>query len=88
MLQHLLHSRFLPGPEHFFLIPGIGHQGGNFDRIGKYGLTSDCGLIISSSRKIIYASDGADFAEKAREKTLKLQSKMRAVLNLIKKNNS
>ncbi|MDW3648885.1 MAG: orotidine-5'-phosphate decarboxylase [Bacteroidia bacterium] len=72
-------------PEHFFLIPGIGHQGGNFDRVVKAGLNSDCGLIISSSRKIIYASDGEDFAEKAREEALKLQSKMKSVLKQIKK---
>lgn len=72
-------------PEHFFLIPGVGHQGGNFDSIVKAGLTADCGLIISSSRKIIYASDGKDFAEKARVEALKLQSKMKSALKLIKK---
>lgn len=75
-------------PEHFFLIPGVGHQGGNFDSIVKAGLTADCGLIISSSRKIIYASDGEDFAEKAREEALKLQSKMKSVLKLIQKKDS
>lgn len=70
-------------PEHFLLIPGLGHQGGDFDKIVSAGLTSDCGLIISSSRKIIYASDGEDFAEKAREEALKLRSKMKTALNQI-----
>ena len=75
-------------PDHFFLIPGVGHQGGNFDEIVKAGLTPDCGLIISSSRKIIYASDGEDFAEKARAAALKLQSKMKSALKLVKRNGS
>lgn len=76
-------------PNHFFLVPGIGHQGGNFERIIENGLTPDCGLIVSSSRKIIYASDGKDFAEKAREEALKLQMKMKSILvNLKKKNDS
>ena len=66
-------------PNHFFLVPGIGHQGGDFEQIIEDGLTPDCGLIVSSSRKIIYASKGKDFAEKAREEALKLQAKMKLV---------
>ena len=72
-------------PEHFFLVPGIGHQGGNFERVMENGLTQDCGLIVSSSRKIIYASNGKDFAEKAREEALKLQIKMKSILVKLKK---
>ena len=75
-------------PNHFFLVPGIGHQGGDFEQIIANGLTSDCGLIVSSSRKIIYASDGKDFAEKAREEALKLQIKMKSILMNLKENNS
>ena len=73
-------------PDHFFLVPGIGHQGGDFQRIIENGLTPDCGLIVSSSRKIIYASNGKDFAEKAREEALKLQVKMKSILGNLKKN--
>ena len=69
-------------PNHFFLVPGIGHQGGNFEQIIENGLTQDCGLIVSSSRKIIYASSGKDFAEKAREEALILQRKMKSILKI------
>lgn len=71
-------------PNHFFLVPGIGHQGGDFERIIENGLTPDCGLIVSSSRKIIYASNGKDFAQKAREEALKLQVKMKSILENLK----
>ena len=74
-------------PNHFFLVPGIGQQGGDFERIIENGLTEDCGLIVSSSRKIIYASKGKDFAEKAREEALKLQTKMKPVLVKLKETN-
>ena len=75
-------------PNHFFLVPGIGHQGGDFKRIIANGLTPDCGLIVSSSRKIIYASDGKDFAEKAREEALKLKIKMQSILLNLKRDGS
>src|SRR6185295_10496295 len=55
-------------PNHFLLVPGVGAQGGSLEEVCKYGLTKDCGLIVNSSREIIYASNGKDFAEKAREK--------------------
>lgn len=64
-------------PDNFLLVPGIGHQGGNFKEIAKSGRTKDCGLIMSSSRQIIYASNGKDFAEKARCEALKWKEIMR-----------
>lgn len=62
-------------PKHFFLVPGIGHQGGDFERITANGLTPDCGLIVSSSRKIIYASNGKDFAQKSKGRSPKITNK-------------
>ena len=67
-------------PDHFLLVPGIGAQGGSLDEVCEHGLNSQCGLLINSSRGIIYAGDGKDFAEKAREEALKLQSEMEAWL--------
>ncbi|MCX6268450.1 MAG: orotidine-5'-phosphate decarboxylase [Bacteroidetes bacterium] len=67
-------------PDHFLLIPGVGAQGGSLDEVAKYGLTHECGLIVNSSRNIIYASNGADFAEKAREEAMKMQQEMAKLL--------
>ena len=55
-------------PNHFLLVPGIGAQGGNLQEVAKYGLTNECGLLINSSRQIIYASSETDFAEKEEKK--------------------
>lgn len=63
-------------PKSFFLVPGIGAQGGNLDEVVKFGKNEDIGLLINSSRDIIYASNQADFAEKAREKALALHLQM------------
>ncbi|HXB41038.1 MAG TPA: orotidine-5'-phosphate decarboxylase [Bacteroidia bacterium] len=63
-------------PNHFLLIPGVGAQGGNLEEVCKYGLTKDIGLLINSSRQIIYASNGNDFAEKAAEEAAKVQKEM------------
>ena len=63
-------------PTHFLLVPGIGAQGGSLQEVAKYGLTDECGLLINSSRQIIYASSETDFAEKAREEALKVQQEM------------
>jgi orotidine-5'-phosphate decarboxylase len=63
-------------PNHFLLVPGVGAQGGNLHDVCKYGLTKDIGLLINSSRGIIYASNGKDFAEKAMESAFKLQLEM------------
>jgi orotidine-5'-phosphate decarboxylase len=67
-------------PNHFLLVPGVGAQGGDLSEVCKYGLNSQCGLLINSSRGIIYASQGEDFAEKAREEALKLQQEMEQIL--------
>ncbi|WP_443939590.1 orotidine-5'-phosphate decarboxylase [Pedobacter sp. MW01-1-1] len=67
-------------PNHFLLVPGVGAQGGDLNEVCKYGLNSQCGLLINSSRGIIYAGQGEDFAEKAREEALKLQQEMEQIL--------
>ena len=67
-------------PNHFLLVPGIGAQGGNLQDVCKYGLTKDIGLLINSSRGIIYASNQTNFAEKAKENALKLQQEMAKML--------
>ena len=63
-------------PEHFLLVPGVGAQGGSLEEVAKYGMNSTCGLLVNSSRGIIYASDKQDFAEAARASALKLQKSM------------
>ena len=70
-------------PNNFLLVPGIGAQGGNLQEVCKYGLNSTIGLLINSSRAIIYASNGTDFAEKAREEALKIQQEMETILDEI-----
>ncbi|MBQ9864729.1 MAG: orotidine-5'-phosphate decarboxylase [Bacteroidales bacterium] len=67
-------------PNNFLLVPGVGAQGGSLEEVCRYGLTSDCGLLVNSSRGIIYASTGEDFAERAAEEAHKLQQQMSAVL--------
>ncbi len=61
-------------PHHFLLIPGVGAQGGNLEEVIKYGaIKNEVGLLVNSSRQILYASDGEDFAEKAKEEAMKFQ---------------
>lgn len=67
-------------PNSFLLVPGVGAQGGSLNEVCKYGMNEDVGLLINSSRGIIYASNGIDFAEKAREEALKLQVEMEEIL--------
>ncbi len=67
-------------PDHFLLIPGIGAQGGSLKEVARYGLNKHCGLIVNSSRGIIFASQDKDFAERAREKALELQQEMEKIL--------
>lgn len=67
-------------PDHFFLVPGVGAQGGDLHEVAKYGLNDHCGLLVNSSRSIIYASSGEDFAEAAREEAKKLQKDMEGIL--------
>lgn len=67
-------------PDSFLLVPGVGAQGGSLQEVCKYGMNDNVGLLINSSRGIIYASKGEDFAEKAREEALKLQKEMEEIL--------
>lgn len=63
-------------PEHFLLVPGVGAQGGSLQEVCKYGMTKDCGLLVNSSRGIIYAGKGTDFAEAAARKAREMQEEM------------
>lgn len=67
-------------PKSFLLVPGVGAQGGSLQEVVKYGIIDDCGLLVNSSRGIIYASQDADFAEKAGEEAKKLQQEMEHLL--------
>ena len=67
-------------PEHFLLIPGIGAQGGSLEEVAKNGLNHQCGLLVNSSRAIIYASKEMDYAEKAGLAAKKIQEKMKELL--------
>lgn len=67
-------------PHHFLLIPGVGAQGGDLQEVCKYGLNSDVGLLVNSSRSILYASGAEDFAAKAAEEASKLSAEMRAII--------
>ncbi|MDD3079660.1 MAG: orotidine-5'-phosphate decarboxylase [Paludibacter sp.] len=67
-------------PEHFLLVPGIGAQGGSLEEVAKYGLNKSCGLLVNSSRQIIYASAGTDYAETARSEAQKVQKAMQVLL--------
>lgn len=67
-------------PHHFLLIPGVGAQGGSLEEVCKYGLTENYGLIINSSRGIIYASQDIDFAEKAATAAKELQQQMQVYI--------
>jgi len=72
-------------PEHFLLVPGVGAQGGSLQEVCKYGMTKDCGLLVNSSRGIIYASTDTDFAEVAAVKAKELQEEMAVELEHIAK---
>lgn len=68
-------------PNSFLLVPGVGAQGGNLQEVCKFGLTDNIGLLINSSRGIIYASNETNFAEKASEKASELQIEMQSILS-------
>jgi orotidine-5'-phosphate decarboxylase len=68
-------------PDSFLLVPGVGAQGGSLSEVCKYGMNANVGLLINSSRAIIYASNGVDFAEKARAEALLMQQEMQAILS-------
>lgn len=72
-------------PEHFFLVPGIGAQGGDLEMVSKYGMNNQCGLLVNSARAIIYASEGKDFAEAAAKEAKLLQEQMSRFLGLDQK---
>ncbi|MEM8583893.1 MAG: orotidine-5'-phosphate decarboxylase [Bacteroidota bacterium] len=67
-------------PDHFFLVPGIGAQGGDLKAVCRFGMNDHCGLLVNSSRGIIYASQGDDFAQAAREAAKKIQREMEGAL--------
>jgi orotidine-5'-phosphate decarboxylase len=69
-------------PDSFLLVPGVGAQGGSLHEVCKHGMNKNIGLLINSSRGIIYASNGLDFARKAREEALKMQQEMKEVISL------
>lgn len=69
-------------PENFFLVPGVGAQGGSLEEVAKYGMNATCGLLVNSSRGIIYASKERDFAQAARKEAQSLQEEMKGLLNL------
>lgn len=67
-------------PDHFLLVPGVGAQGGSLEEVCKYGMNADCGLIVNSSRAIIYADKTERFAEVAAEEAKKVQQQMETLL--------
>ena len=71
-------------PDSFLLIPGVGAQGGNLKEVVQNGINSNCGLLVNSSRGIIYASSGTDFSTKAAEKAFNLQKEMSEYLKQFK----
>ncbi len=67
-------------PDHFILVPGVGAQGGSLEEVVKYGMNKQCGLLVNSSRQIIYAGSEVDFADKARKVAQDIQGKMAELL--------
>ncbi len=67
-------------PHHFLLVPGVGAQGGSLEEVCEYGMTEECGLIVNSSRGIIYSDSGQDYAKVAGEKAQELQKQMSSIL--------
>lgn len=78
--EHLRHIREIV-PEHYLLVPGVGKQGGSLSDVSENGLNERCGLLVNSSRGIIYSSSGEDFAAAARNEALKLQKQMAGYLS-------
>ncbi len=67
-------------PEHFLLVPGVGAQGGSLEEVSKYGMNSDCGLLVNASRAVIFASSGTDFAAQAASVSEAYRNEMSAYL--------
>lgn len=70
-------------PNHFLLVPGIGAQGGSLAEVVKYGMNKQCGLLVNSSRAILYASNGEDYAQAARAEAQKVQKEMSEFLKTL-----
>ena len=68
-------------PDRLLLVPGVGAQGGSLEEVARYGMNADCGLLVNSSRGIIFASSGTDYAEAAANEAEKLQKQMHAILS-------
>ena len=68
-------------PDHFLLVPGVGAQGGDLEEVSRHGMNKSCGLLVNSSRAIIYASNGLDFAEKAKTEAKSVQQEMSVCLD-------
>lgn len=71
-------------PNHFLLVPGVGAQGGSLQEVAKYGLNKECGLLVNSSRQIIYASSEEDFAEAAGAEAREIQEEMQDILKKVR----
>jgi orotidine-5'-phosphate decarboxylase len=69
-------------PDHFLLVPGVGAQGGSLQDVAKYGMNKTCGLLVNSSRNIIYASNESNFADAAQQEAKKIQQEMEVLLGL------
>jgi orotidine 5''-phosphate decarboxylase, subfamily 2 len=67
-------------PNHFLLVPGVGAQGGSLQDVAEYGMNDTCGLLVNSSRQIIYASNGEDFAQASKAEAAKVQQEMETLL--------
>ncbi len=68
-------------PEYFFLVPGVGAQGGDLELVSKFGMNKQCGLLVNSARAIIYASAEKDFAQAAKREAEKVSEEMKVYLN-------
>ena len=67
-------------PDHFLLVPGVGHQGGDLNDVARYGLNSRCGLLVNASRSILYASSGPDFDVAASDEAQRMREQMDGLL--------
>ena len=70
-------------PNHFLLVPGVGAQGGSLEEVAKFGLNPDCGLLVNSSRGILYASNNEDFASASASAAKEIQQSMAELLTNI-----
>ena len=70
-------------PDHFLLVPGVGAQGGDLEAVARAGMNDHCGLLVNSSRGIIYAGKGTDFASRAAEEAGRLQRQMSTLLEAL-----